>query len=383
MPTYGALEPFHGQGGAWTEYLERDKLLFDANSVPEEKKKSVFLTCCGSSTYSLLRSLLTSKTADQVSIDEIFSMLSGHYIPKPSVVVCRFRFNSRSRQPEESASDYTASLKKLSANSDATIRCLRTIFCTHGIPDIIVSDNGTAFTSEKYADFLSKNGIRRILIPPYHPASNGAAERVVQTIKGKLKKAAPGDFQTNIDRILLSYRTKPHAFTGSPPAELLLSRQLQTPIQRMHPSLRAHADFKQLKQKMRCDSNARKSCLPSPGEPVFVRNFRPGPAWIAGTVRHLANSSLQIELEDGTLWNRHADHVRPRRTPGVLSDDEEPLPALAATTDTEQLSPPRCSFSAEPSTTASARQQQTSAAPLHPQLRRSTLGRKPVIYYGL
>ncbi|KAK8775781.1 hypothetical protein V5799_030873 [Amblyomma americanum] len=116
MPTYGALEPFHGEGGAWTEYLERVKLFFDANSVPEEKKKSVFLTCCGSSTYSLLRSLLTPKTPDQVSIDEIFSVLSGHYIPKPSVVVCRFRFNSRSRQPEESVSDYTTSLKKLSAN---------------------------------------------------------------------------------------------------------------------------------------------------------------------------------------------------------------------------------------------------------------------------
>ncbi|KAK8767609.1 hypothetical protein V5799_005609 [Amblyomma americanum] len=116
MPTYGALEPFHGEGGAWTEYLERVKLFFDANSVPEEKKKSVFVTCCGSSTYSLLRSLLTPKTPDQVSIDEIFSVLSGHYIPKPSVVVCRFRFNSRSRQPEESVSYYTAALKKLSAN---------------------------------------------------------------------------------------------------------------------------------------------------------------------------------------------------------------------------------------------------------------------------
>ncbi|KAK8765825.1 hypothetical protein V5799_031565, partial [Amblyomma americanum] len=91
--------------------------------------------------------------------------------------------------------------------ADATIRRLRTIFYTHGIPDIIVSDNGTAFTSEKYADFLSTNGIRRILTPPYHPASNGAVERVVQTIKGKLKKAAPGDVQTNIDRILLSYNT--------------------------------------------------------------------------------------------------------------------------------------------------------------------------------
>ncbi|KAK8772157.1 hypothetical protein V5799_024599 [Amblyomma americanum] len=118
MPTYGALEPLYEEGGTWTEYLERVKLFFDANSVPAEKQRSVFLTCCGSSTYSLLRSLLTPKTPDQVSIDKIFSVLSGHYIPKPSVVVCRFRFNSHSRQPEESVSDYTASPKKLSANCE-------------------------------------------------------------------------------------------------------------------------------------------------------------------------------------------------------------------------------------------------------------------------
>ncbi|XP_077523179.1 uncharacterized protein LOC144134060 [Amblyomma americanum] len=118
MPTYGASEPIHGEGGDWTEYMERVKLFFDANSVPEEKKRSVLQTCCGSSTYSLLRSLLTPKTPDQVSIDKIFSVLSGHYIPKPSVVDCCFRFNSHSRQPEESVSDYTASLKKLSANCE-------------------------------------------------------------------------------------------------------------------------------------------------------------------------------------------------------------------------------------------------------------------------
>ncbi|KAK8771174.1 hypothetical protein V5799_025582 [Amblyomma americanum] len=118
MPTYGALEPFHGEGGAWTEYLERVKLFFDANSVPEEKKRSVFLTCCGPNTYSLLRSLLPPKTPDQVSIDEIFSLLSVNYIRKPSVVVYRFRFTSRSRQPDKSVSDYTASMKKLSANCE-------------------------------------------------------------------------------------------------------------------------------------------------------------------------------------------------------------------------------------------------------------------------
>ncbi|XP_077520094.1 uncharacterized protein LOC144129909 [Amblyomma americanum] len=100
------------------KYLQRFKRFFGANSAPEVKKWSVLVTCCRPSTYSLQRSLLTLKTPNQVSIDEIFTVLSGHYILKPSVAVFRFRFriNSRSCQPEESVSDYIESLKKLSAN---------------------------------------------------------------------------------------------------------------------------------------------------------------------------------------------------------------------------------------------------------------------------
>lgn len=212
-----------------------------------------------------------------------------------------------------------------SPSAESTIKCLRKIFSTHGLPDTIVSDNGTAFTSDKYADFLARNGIRRILVPPYHPASNGAAERVVQTIKSKLKKAQPGDFQTSIDRILLSYRTTKHSLTGSTPSELLMGRKLQTALDRLHPSLRTDVEFKLLKQKLRCDENARRAPMPSPGEPVFARNFRPGPAWIPGTARNAtSSSSVEVELRDGTVWNRHGDHVRPGIAPCIISDDEEP-----------------------------------------------------------
>ena len=47
-------------------------------------------------------------------------------------------------------------------NADVTIRELRKIFATHGIPEICVSDNGPAFTSEEFATFMSKNGLSRM-----------------------------------------------------------------------------------------------------------------------------------------------------------------------------------------------------------------------------
>ena len=66
-----------------------------------------------------------------------------------------------------------------SATSQATIEKLQLVFPTHGLPEVIVSDNGTAFTSEGFAAFVRRNGIRHLTSAPYHPALNGLAERAV------------------------------------------------------------------------------------------------------------------------------------------------------------------------------------------------------------
>lgn len=60
-----------------------------------------------------------------------------------------------------------------------------------------------------------------MMVLPYHPASNGAAERVVQTAKDKLKKREAGDLWTHVTRILFQYQTTPHDVTGLAAYELL------------------------------------------------------------------------------------------------------------------------------------------------------------------
>ena len=68
-----------------------------------------------------------------------------------------------------------------SSTSTTTISLLRKSFASLGLPEVIVSDNATNFTSEEFEQFFKKNGVKHVKTPPYHPASNGLAERAVYT----------------------------------------------------------------------------------------------------------------------------------------------------------------------------------------------------------
>ena len=75
-----------------------------------------------------------------------------------------------------------------SSTSSATIELLRKTFSSLGLPEVLVSDNATAFTSAEFSEFLQKNGICHVRTPPYHPASNGLVERAVQSFKEGMKR---------------------------------------------------------------------------------------------------------------------------------------------------------------------------------------------------
>ena len=69
-----------------------------------------------------------------------------------------------------------------------TIEKLRTTFGSHGLPEIVVTDNGSNFMSSELKSFLQKNGVRHITSAPYHPSSNGLVEKAVRTFKQGMKK---------------------------------------------------------------------------------------------------------------------------------------------------------------------------------------------------
>ena len=67
-----------------------------------------------------------------------------------------------------------------SATSDETIEKLRIVFGDFRLPEQIVTDNGSAFTSKEFETFIQRDGIQQIRTAPYHSALNGQAWRTVQ-----------------------------------------------------------------------------------------------------------------------------------------------------------------------------------------------------------
>ena len=90
------------------------------------------------------------------------------------------------------------------STSAIVTQALRTWFAQLGLPEMVVMDKGPGFASEEFEVFLQNNGIKHILSAPYHPSSNGLAERAVQTVKRGLKKYTKGSLTTRLARILFA-----------------------------------------------------------------------------------------------------------------------------------------------------------------------------------
>lgn len=108
---------------------------------------------------------------------------------------------------------------------------LKVIFGMFGDPWCLVVEYGPPFNSKEFKDFLQNRDIQYINAPPYHPQSNGLAERNVRTAKAFLKKALvdaeskDGRFKIDevINDFLNFFRNKPGSADGLSPTEKMFS----------------------------------------------------------------------------------------------------------------------------------------------------------------
>lgn len=119
-------------------------------------------------------------------------------------------------------------------------------------------------------------------MPPYHPQSNGVAERAVQTTKKALLKQLLNDeqngksrsLQHSVDNFLFSYRDTPPTFTGNTPAKLFLRRKLRTRLTLLRLNVRSELSGRGERVKLSADKRRGVSRYFSVGHAVLVHSVQ-------------------------------------------------------------------------------------------------------------
>ncbi|XP_071953858.1 uncharacterized protein [Antedon mediterranea] len=206
-----------------------------------------------------------------------------------------------------------------STTSHKTIGVLRTLFSRNGLPQVLVSDNGPQFTSGEFKSFMAMNGISHKLSAPYHPSTNGQAERFVQSLKQGLRAARndSGDPQTKLDRFLLSYRNAEHSLTKETPAKLFMNRSIRTRLDILRPNINDSVRNNLHKAMHKRD---RKLRLYETNDLVYVRNYIGQTKWVPGVVVNQEGPlNYKIDVGNKLVWKRHVDQIKDR---GVNVDFE-------------------------------------------------------------
>ena len=102
-----------------------------------------------------------------------------------------------------------------------------------GRPETIVSDNGPPFASKPFADWCNAHSIANLTSAPFHPTSNGEAERLVGVFKQAMKRAMREEKQSKhlaLREFLQQYRVTPYCKSGRTPTERMRGHQVRSSL---------------------------------------------------------------------------------------------------------------------------------------------------------
>ncbi|KAJ8020240.1 hypothetical protein HOLleu_39778 [Holothuria leucospilota] len=118
--------------------------------------------------------------------------------------------------------------------TEVVAESLVNMFSYLGIPQEMLTDQGSQFVSGLMKEVCRLLSIRKLNTTPYHAMCNGLVERYNGTLKQMLKKMCeekPRDWDRYLKPLLFAYRETPNENTGFSPFELLFGRQVRGPMQ--------------------------------------------------------------------------------------------------------------------------------------------------------
>ncbi|KAK7097274.1 hypothetical protein V1264_004279 [Littorina saxatilis] len=135
------------------------------------------------------------------------------------------------------ATRYPEAVPLKSTTTEAVAEALLGIFTRTGLPDEVLSDLGTQFTSDVMREVMRLISVSQLHTTPYHPQTNGLCERFNGTLKSMVKKLMadrPKDWDRYLPFALFAYREIPQESTGYSPFELLYGRNPKGPSELLY-----------------------------------------------------------------------------------------------------------------------------------------------------
>ncbi|XP_018403988.1 PREDICTED: uncharacterized protein K02A2.6-like [Cyphomyrmex costatus] len=225
-------------------------------------------------------------------------------------------------------------VKLSNLHSTTIIKACKIWFSTHGIPDILLTDNGRQFTSEEFRTFTKQWQFQQRLSSPNFPRSNGLAERYVQEAKKLLKKCM--EEGSDIQLALLHHRNTPRDNLGSP-VQRLMSRRTKTllPVNQklLHPKIIPNVQQKlkiiRKEEKEYADANKRKIPEFKRGERILFRNEKQ--CWIPATIvkktpkprSYIIKTTDGRQLRRNSWFLKHLKKTTPNQVRSAPSSTEE------------------------------------------------------------
>ena len=126
--------------------------------------------------------------------------------------------------------------------AQAVITQFKVQFARHGIPEVLISNNGPEFDNQEFKNFSTDWQFEHRTSGPRYPQANGKVENAVKTCKGLLLKAK----EDKRDPLLaiLSWRNTPSEGFSTSPVQRLMGRRMHTLLPTAEKLLQLNSNLK-------------------------------------------------------------------------------------------------------------------------------------------
>lgn len=219
-------------------------------------------------------------------------------------------------------------------SSETVVNHTKQHFARHGVPEVVVTDNGPQYVSAEYAEFAKSWEFSHVTSSPYHSQGNGKAEAAVKITKMLLKKAK-ADKKDPL-QALLEYRNTPTETIGTSPAQRLMSRRTRTLLPTAKALLQPEVQdpsitkekIKLRRQRAKIYYDRGSKHLPEimEGEPVMLQPNKPKMPWERGScLGQVSDRSYLVKTDHDTIVRRNRKFLRPA-VPTLPAGDPPPTP---------------------------------------------------------